>query len=104
MSLDSALRKAASSVLRKFGTPVVVQRVTLGGYNPATGKPASTITTANVRGRLDDYTDRELNNRIAAGDRKLTVAAADMNFEPATSDRVQVGSLVYEIIRVQRTL
>lgn len=104
MSLDAALRNLAARLFRKFGTLVVFRRITQGAYNPATGKVGSTNTDTNVRGRLDDYADRELDNRIAAGDRKLTIAAIDLPYEPGTSDRVVIANVVYDVIRVQRTL
>lgn len=112
--LDTSLRKVAKTVLKIFGTDVTMRRVTPGAYSTVT----RTVTPSNVdtviKGRLDDYTNRELSASAAnasgvasvlASDRKLTVACADLANEPrAEVDKVLVASLAYDIVRVETVL
>jgi hypothetical protein len=104
VGLDAPLRKVASTVLAKFGTSAVLRRVTGTGYNTTTGTMSPTTTDTAVKGRLDDYLDRELSDTIKAGDRKLTIAAADVPARPTVSDTVLYGGLVYQIVRVESVI
>lgn len=110
--LDAPLRKVARAVLRTFGTTVTVRRVTAAAYNTATGTMTPTISDTVVKARIDEYTDRELGFSVAtqagqlirAGDRKVTIAAADLSFTPSVDDQVVIAAVEYEIIRVQPEL
>jgi hypothetical protein len=53
-----------------------------------------------VRGVLEDVSVREVNDLIQSGDKRLTIAAADVTIAPATADRVLIGSITHQIIRV----
>ena len=98
--LDAPLRKVAQSVLGKFGTSVAIRRVTGTAYNTTTGTMIPTTVDTVVKGRLDEYTDRQLSDTIRAGDRKLTIAAADLTIPPTVDDTVVIAMLVYEVVRV----
>lgn len=112
MSLDTPLRKVAQTVLKRFGTDVTFRRVTGAAYNTSTGTMTPTTADTTVKARIDEYTDRELGFSVAtqtappvrAGDRKVTVAAADLSYTPTVDDRVVIATLVYDIIRVQPQL
>lgn len=98
MGLDSALRKVASNILGKFGTDVTMRQRVLGAYNTATGTQAVTDTDTTVKGRIDDFEDSELSDTIKAGDKKLTVAAADVPFAPGVEDQVIFDGLTYDVV------
>jgi hypothetical protein len=100
VTLDTALRRVASTVLAKLGTPVTIRRVTPGTYSTTTRSHTPTVADTTAKGRLDDYRDRELSNTILAGDRKLTIAAASLSYEPSPKDRVVIGAVDYEIVNV----
>jgi hypothetical protein len=53
-----------------------------------------------VRGVVEDVNVREVNDLIQSGDKRLTVAAADVAAVPSTADRVLIGGVTHQIIRV----
>ena len=101
MSLSTALRKAASKLMAKFGGTATIRRITLGSYDPATGTAAETTADTSVRGVLEDVTRREVNDLIQAGDKRLMVAAADLANAPTTADRVIISSRSLQVIEVR---
>lgn len=104
MSLDTPLRKVAQTVLKQFGTSVTFRRVTGTAYNTTTRTMTPTTADTVVKGRLDEYKDRELSDTIHAGDRKLTVAAADLAYTPSVDDKVVIATVMYDIVRVEPQL
>lgn len=112
MSLDSPLRRVAQKVLATFGTSVTIRRVTGTAYNTTTRTMTPTTADTTVKARIDEYTDRELGFSVAtqtappirAGDRKVTVAAADLAYVPSVDDKVMIATLIYDVIRVQPEL
>jgi hypothetical protein len=105
VSLDAPLRKAASSVLAKFGTSTVLQRVTSTAYSTTTRKMNPVTIDVPIKGRFFKYTDRQLlaNPSIKAGDRGLELAAADLPAIPTVSDKVQDG-VTYDIVNIEVTI
>ena len=100
MSLASPLRKVASKLMAKFGGVATIRRVTPGVYNPATGTASEVTADTAVRGVLEDVNVREVNDLIQSGDKRLTVAAADVAATPSTADRVLIGGITHQIIRL----
>ena len=100
MTLASPLRKVASKLMAKFGGVATIRRVTPGVYNPTTGTASETNTDTAVRGVLEDVNVREVNDLIQSGDKRLTIAAADVAAVPSTADRVLIGGVTHQIIRV----
>jgi hypothetical protein len=100
MALANPLRKVASKLMAKFGGEATIRRVTVGAYDPATGTAAETTSDTVLRGVLEDVNVREVNDLIQSGDKRLTVAAADVAAVPSTADRVLIGGVTHQIIRV----
>jgi hypothetical protein len=100
LALANPLRKVASKLMAKFGGEVTINRVTAGVYNPTTGTASEVVAGIVVRGVMEDVNVREVNDLIQSGDKRLTVAAADLAAAPSTADRVVVGSVTHQIIRV----
>ena len=100
MTLASPLRKVASKLMAKFGGVATIRRVTPGIYNPTTGTASETTADTAVRGVLEDVNVREVNDLIQSGDKRLTVAAADVTTAPSTADRVLIGGVTHQVIRV----
>jgi hypothetical protein len=101
MSIAKALEKTASKVIARLGGDVTIRYVTAGAYNTTTGAIAETVSDVNIKGVLDDVNAREVNELVQAGDKKLTIAANDLATAPETKDRVVIGSVVHQIIRVK---
>ena len=100
MTLSGPLRKVASKVIAKFGGEVTIRRITVGAYNATTGTAAETTSDTVLSGVLEDVSVREVNDLIQSGDKRLTIAAADLTVAPSTADRVVVGTVTHQIIRV----
>lgn len=101
MTLANPLRKVASKLMAKFGGVVTIRRVTPGIYNPTTGTVSETTADTITRGVLQDVNLREVNDLIQANDKRLLIAAADLNIAPDTADRVVAQGIVYQVIQVQ---
>jgi hypothetical protein len=99
MTLSGPLRKVASKVITKFGGEVTIRRITVGAYNATTGTAAETTSDTALRGVLEDINVREVNDLIQSGDKRLTVAAADVAAVPITADRVLISGHA-SVIRV----
>jgi len=102
MALKSSLRKASRKVLNAVGGDVTIRRVTTGSYNTTTGTIGETVSDTTVKGFLEDVNAREVNELIQADDRRLTIAASSLDYEPTTADRVVINSIVYQIITIQK--
>lgn len=100
MALAGSLRKTASKLMSKFGGDVTIRVITVGVYNPTTGTASESTADTTVKGVLEDVNAREVNDLVQAGDRRLTIAAADVSAAPTTADKVVISSVVHQVIRV----
>ena len=100
MALATALQKTASKLMSKFGGTITLRTITPGAYNATTGTISETVADVSVRGVLEDVSVREVNELIQAGDKRLTIAAADVAAAPSTADRVLVGAVSHQVIKV----
>ena len=100
MALATALQKTASKLISKFGGAITLRTITPGAYNPTTGAISETVADVSVRGVLEDVSVREVNELIQSGDKRLTIAAADVAAAPTTADRVLVGAVSHQVIKV----
>ena len=103
MALADSLAKVASNVLKQFGGDVTVRYVTAGGYNTTTGAITESESDTTIKGILEDVNLREVNELVQAGDKRLTVAADGLTALPETKDRIVIGGVVHQIIRVETT-
>jgi hypothetical protein len=101
MTLAIPLRKVASKLMARFGGVATLRRVTPGVYNPTTGTVSETTSDTALRGVLEDVSLREVNDLIQAGDKRLTIAAADTAAVPTTADRVIISSRSLQVIEVR---
>ena len=100
MTLATSLRATASKLMAKFGGTATIRRVTTGTYNPVTGTASESTSGTTVKGVVEDVNAREVNDLVQAGDRRLTIAAADVNATPTTADKVVISNVVHQVIRV----
>jgi hypothetical protein len=101
MTLANPLRKVASKLMAKFGGVATLRRVTPGVYNPTTGTVSESTSDTALRGVLEDVSLREVNDLIQAGDKRLTIAAADTDAPPTTADRVIIAGRSLQVIEVR---
>ena len=100
MALAGSLRKTATKLMSKFGGDVTLRTVTTGVYNPTAGTASETTSDVTIKGVLEDVSAREVNDLIQAGDRRLTIAAADVTASPTTADRIIISSVAYQVVRI----
>jgi hypothetical protein len=100
MNLDSGLRKAAQSILKALGSTGTIRKVTPGVYDVSTRTQTPTEVDTTVKGRLYEYTAKELNDYVLVGDRKWVIAAADIDFTPTPKEQVLIGTAVYDVVEV----
>lgn len=101
MALALPLRKVASKLMAKFGGDVTIRIVTPGTYNTTTGAIVESVSDTGIKGVLEDVSIREVNELVQAGDKRLIVAALDLNGTvPDTVDRVVINGISHQIIRV----
>lgn len=81
---------------------VTLTTTTPGTYDPATGTTSGGSTsTQSVRAVVEDYKGLALlNGLIQAGDKKITLPAANLTTAPKPTDTVTVGSLTYAVVGV----
>lgn len=103
MSLATSLRKTAGKLMARFGGVVTIQRVSTGVYNPTTGTISETTSDITARGVVEDVNLSEVNDLIQATDKRLTIAAVDVATAPTTADRIIIGGVAHQIIRVTTT-
>jgi|TARA_R100000458_G_C8196015_1_gene188109 hypothetical protein len=101
MGLASSLRSVAKKSLAKFGDDVTFRRITTGTYNATTGNIAETASDTTVSGLIEDVNVREVNELVQADDRKVTIAASALTNTPTTTDRVVIGGVSHQIIRIK---
>lgn len=102
MALSTSLRKVASKLMLKFGGEITIRRITTGIYDPTTGTASVSASETTVRGVLEDVNAREANELVKVNDKKLTIAAADLSFEPSVSDQVSIGGQVMQVIQIKK--
>ena len=100
MALAGSLRKTATKLMSKFGGDVTLRTVTPGVYNPTTGTASEVTSDATIKGVLEDVSAREVGDLIQAGDRRLTIAAADISAAPTSADRVIISGVTYQVVRI----
>ncbi len=100
MTLATPLRKVATKLMSKFGGDATIRTVTTGVYNPTTGTTSETTSDVTIKGVLEDVSAREVGDVIQAGDRRLTIAAADVAAAPTTADRIIISGVTYQVVRI----
>ena len=100
MTLATPLRKVATKLMSKFGGDVTLRTVTPGIYNPTTGTASEATSDTSIKGVLADVSAREVGDLVQTGDRRLTIAAADVSAAPTTADRLVIQGQVFQIVRI----
>jgi len=100
MALADSLGKVATSVLKALGADVTIRYVTSGSYNTTTGLSGETVDDVDVKGVVEGVSKSEVNGLIQAQDKRLIVSAEELATAPGTKDRVEISSVVYQIISV----
>lgn len=97
----------ADAHARRGGLDEATLHVVTAGSRGADPTAGTTPTEADkaARGILDDFTDREIDGTlVVAGDRRVILLAATIEDDavPSPNDRLTIGGVKYEIVRVMR--
>ncbi len=85
-----------------LGRSVTLTTVTAGAYDPQTGAAATTTTTATVDALIEEYDGADLLAGLGvAGDKKVTIPAAQLATAPKPTDKVTVAGIVYAVVSVR---
>ena len=100
MGLAKFLRKAASKPINKLGGDITYRRVTTGIYNPTSGSMSEVKSDSSIKGVISQVTRSEVNDLISSQDKKITIAAKDIDFSPTTFDRIVISGTSYKIVQI----
>tara|TARA_R100000773_G_scaffold43931_1_gene43481 strand:- start:1350 stop:1703 length:354 start_codon:yes stop_codon:yes gene_type:complete len=100
MSLANALKKAASSSIKKLGGDITYRRVTTGIYNPTTGSMSEVKTDVSIKGVVSSIARSEVSDQVSGQDKRLTISAGDITFTPTTFDRVVISGTEYKVVQI----
>lgn len=85
-----------------LGEAVVLTTVTAGTYDPATGAATPSTTTTTVQATIEEYEGADLIAGLgAAGDKKVSIPAAQLASAPKPTDKVTVAGVVYVVVSVR---
>ena len=101
MALAQSLEKVAGNVIDALGADVTIRYVTAGTYNTTTGVIGETESDTAIKGVVQNIRQSEVNDLVQASDKRLIVAAKELETAPETKDRVVISSVVHQIIEVQ---
>jgi hypothetical protein len=63
---------------------------------------AVTYTDYTIKASLRDYTAREITGNVAVGDRKASIAGADLPFVPVKDDKIVADGITYLVIAPEK--
>jgi hypothetical protein len=101
MGLASSLRKVANKTVQKLGGDITYRRIAASSYDTSSGSVSESITSSIIRGVIEDVNTSEVNDLIKSTDKRLTIAAAALDFVPSTGDEVLISGSIHQIIRIQ---
>jgi hypothetical protein len=100
VSRTLAARRSAG-VIRTLGVDVTVRRIARV-VDPATGKTTDTVTDTEAKGVIQEYAARFVDGTVVRrGDRRLTIAAADLALTPVPGNQILIGGDVFEVVNVE---
>ena len=102
-SIGNALKKAVPGILKATGSNVIIRFVTVGSYNTSTGAVSESNTDVTIKALVEAVTRSEVNDLINQEDKRVLIAAKDVNTTPTTKDKVLINSIVHQIITVDTT-
>lgn len=106
--LDKIARPLATRMLRQFGSDIVLTKVVQGAYVPGNSVAPQVEQSYEVKALVEDYNLVDSGTGFAAGliemgDKKVTLAAEPLSFDPSAGDTITVSNIKYTVIRVLTT-
>ncbi|MDC3735413.1 hypothetical protein KDL27_06420 [Pseudomonas syringae pv. syringae] len=101
MAFYEEMAVMALDLITEYGQAVTIRDSVKGGYNPGSGTTSpDTVTERTAQGILLDFTGQEFqaNTLIKVGDKKLKIAAKDLEQPPTLLSKVVVQGRTWSII------
>lgn len=97
----SSFLDLAKFSINDFGAVVTLRKVDTENYDPTTGDLSTGATDYPTKGLIDHYGEYFIAQGLAAaGDRKVTLAASNLNVTPVQGDKIIIGTEVFDIVNV----
>ena len=103
MASFAKLKNAIPGVIKATGSDIVLRFVTFGTYNQSTGSVTESNTDVTIKGLVDNISKFEVNDLINQNDKRVLIAAKDVNTTPTTKDKILINNIVHQIITVDTT-
>lgn len=97
------LKNAIPGVLKTTGSDITLRFVTIGDYNETNGTVSESNTDVNIKALVEGVTKSEVNDLINQEDKRVLIAAKDVNTTPTTKDKVLINNIIHQIITVDTT-
>tara|TARA_R100001510_G_C7606076_1_gene171172 strand:+ start:552 stop:908 length:357 start_codon:yes stop_codon:yes gene_type:complete len=94
------LKNAIPGVLKATGRDITIRFVTTGDYNENTGSVIESNTDELVKALVDNISKNEVNDLINENDKRILIAAKDINTIPSTKDKILIDNVIHQIIQV----
>ena len=101
MAFYDEMAVMALEMITELGQSVIIREIKVGEYDPGTGTvPPDTVVEQTAQGILLDFTGQEFqaNSLIKVGDKKLKIAAQDLDWPPSLLNKVIVQGRTWSII------
>lgn len=106
MAFYDEMADVALELITEFGQTVTLQRTEAGEYDPETGTTGDGVAQEQpAQGVLLDYQGIEFQNntQIQQGDKKLKIAAKDLQWPPELANKAIIQGKAYSVINVNET-
>lgn len=101
MSLVSAFKQAAATILKVGGSQGTLLKTITGPYNPATGVTENITQSYPVQVSNPAHIERwENGSLIRQGENSMTIGTKGLTVMPETGDRVIIGQVTWTITTV----
>lgn len=99
MAFYDEMAAVSDDILKEFGAPATLTRVTPGGYDPATATTTSDVTTTwTGTGAKFDYRQNEIDGtKIRQGDQRVYLSVVGI-VNPQSGDTLTIGGTVYSVV------
>ena len=97
------LKNALPGVLKATGSDITLRFVTIGNYDETNGTVSESNTDVNIKALVEGVTKSEVNDLINQEDKRVLIAAKDVNTTPTTKDKVLINNIIHQIITVDTT-
>lgn len=89
-----------AGLIRRAGAAMTLRRAGVPSYDPQTGDVSETTLDIALFGVIDEVETGHTDGVVRRGDRVVTVAARDLQIDPAPGDELVIAGNVHRIVSV----